>query len=76
MKYLIGKSKFSGAVRAAAFPFNDAHLESEDNRVWEKEISETEFNKLNKVGGTFCIMGDGAARVELFELPGYEEGVH
>ncbi len=49
MKYLIGKSKHTGNVYAALLP-DDAHLEPEQNREWEKEISKEEFYKLTFIG--------------------------
>lgn len=45
MKYLIGKSKHTGNVYAGLLP-DDAHLEPENNREYEKEISKEEFYKL------------------------------
>lgn len=48
MKYLMGRSKYSGSVYAGLVP-DDASLEPEVNRVWEKEITEQEYKTLNLI---------------------------
>ena len=46
MKYLMRRSKYSGTVYAGLVP-DDASLEPEENRIWEKEITEQEYKTLN-----------------------------
>ena len=70
MKYLIGKT-ISGVIRAAAFPpdYDDPKLEHEENRLWEKEISKAQFDKLNKDNIVMCTSKGHC--IELFDVKDY-----
>lgn len=47
MAYLMGKSYTTGNIYTGNLP-KDCHLEPDDNRVWEIEITEDQFNKIGK----------------------------
>lgn len=67
MKYLMGKSKYTSNIYAGLLP-DDTHLEPEENREWEKEISKEEFYKLNFIGVNTVILNNAPYEIHQVQI--------
>lgn len=75
MRYLMCKSKHSGNIYAGKVPDDCLSLEPDHNKIWEKEITEGEFNKLNRIGDPLTIILN-TIHCEIYVIGGYNVPIH